>query len=241
MNNENNYDYKKLNDVFFISLTNTGYILYTLNCLKSLEKINFNHPLHCYCIGEAGYNILKNRKIPCSLINETENSDFQEFRKGKWSNVVHHKFEIIHSNLKKYKYVCITDGDIVYQKSDFMDYLLDNIKEHDMLIQNDTMSDDSTKNLCSGFMFIRSNKKTLEYFNPKNVKDFINKEGWGDQLYLNSIKEKLNYKMLPLSLFPNGKYYYTHANNIRPYLIHFNWVIGQKKMVLMKEYNKWLL
>ena len=47
-------------DIAFITLTNNGYIEYTENCLKSLEKINSNVNLKCYCIGKKGYEYLNN-------------------------------------------------------------------------------------------------------------------------------------------------------------------------------------
>ena len=37
-----------------------------------------------------------------------------------------------------------------------------------MVIQNDTLTDDNHSNLCSGFMFIKSNEKSIDLFNPKN-------------------------------------------------------------------------
>jgi hypothetical protein len=63
--------------IAFITLTNTGYIEYTKNCLISLEKINCNYKLQCYCIGKEGHAILKTSGHDCYLINEEENSNFQ--------------------------------------------------------------------------------------------------------------------------------------------------------------------
>ena len=44
--------------VKFITLTNDGYIDYTLNCLKSLELINFKNDLYCYSIGSKSHETL---------------------------------------------------------------------------------------------------------------------------------------------------------------------------------------
>ena len=43
---------KDNNNIAFITLTNTGYIDYTLNCLQSLKNINMKKQLKVYCIGE---------------------------------------------------------------------------------------------------------------------------------------------------------------------------------------------
>ena len=222
-----------------MTLTNTGYVNYTLNCLKSLENINYSPLPHSYCIGKEGYNLLKSKGYETTLIDEEDNSNFQTIRKGNWANITFNKFKIIHENLLKYKYVCITDGDIVYENKDFIKYLLNNIGDNDLLIQNDTMSDDDNSELCSGFMFIQSNENTLKLFNPKLIK--INKEMWDDQIYINEIKNKLKYKKLPLNLFPTGKYYYRNFKNITPYLIHFNFIIGHQKKGVMMLHNKWYI
>jgi hypothetical protein len=225
--------------IAFITLTNNGYVDFTLNCLKSLENINFEKKLDCYCIGEECCSILKSNSYNSFLIKD-DNSNFQTFRNGNWWDIVSNKFKIIHENLNKYDFVCITDGDIVFENNKFLDYLIENIEDNDMLIQNDTMNDNDHWNLCSGFMFLKSNEKTRYLFNPKIVIEKY-KEKICDQLYINNIKNKLKYKLLPLELFPNGRYYYENHSKIQPYLIHFNWLIGHEKKKKMKEFNKWYL
>jgi hypothetical protein len=231
-----------LQDIAFITLTNDGYIEYTENCLKSLEKINSKINLKCYCIGKKGYEYLNNKKYNCVLIDEEENSNFQNFREGNWSNITFNKFVIIYENLLKYKYVCITDGDIVFENNNFLQYLLENIELNDFLIQTEYI-DDKNFDLCSGFMFIKSNSNTLNFFNPKYIEHKKNTSGWDDQIYINTNKHKLKYKMLPIELFLNGNYYYNNNNNNNnnPYLIHFNWIIGDKKKEKMRDYAKWYL
>ena len=227
---------QKYDDIAFITLTNTGYIDYTLNCLQSLNNINMEITLKSYCIGKKGYDILYKMGYLCELIDDNEASDFQEFRKSNWSNITYYKFEIIYKNLLKNKYVCITDGDIIYENVNVFDYLLKNIKNNDLLIQSEGIYN---LDICSGFMFIQSNYTTLSIFNPDNVKQYRYIEGWDDQIYINANKYKLNYKKLPLQLFPTGLYYYDYNQKINPYLIHFNWVIGNEKKNIMMKYNKW--
>jgi hypothetical protein len=227
--------------MIFITLTNSGYINYTLNCIESLKKINFKDDLYIYCIGKEGYNVLKDKGHNCSLIDEEKNSNFQNFREGNWSNITYHKFTIIYENLLKHDYVCFTDGDIVFENNTFLKYLQDNIKDNDMIIQQDGVTDKNY--LCSGFIFIKSNQKMINLFNPINVEKFKNIIGWDDQVYINNIKKYIKFQTLPLELFPNGLYYYKNSNqkDLKPYLIHFNWVIGHNKKEKMIEYNKWFI
>jgi len=231
-----------IDDIAFITLSNTGYINYTLNCYESLKRLNMSQLLKTYVIGKDGYEIINNCGYICSLIDDEVNSNFQKFREGNWSDITFYKFHIIYENLQKYKYVCFTDGDIVFENKDIFEYLKNKIESFDILIQNDTNIDNNNSNLCSGFMFINSNENTLSIFNPENVKLYKKSSNWGDQKYINEIKKNINYKLLPLELFPNGKYYFNNKNtNFEPYLIHFNWVIGHNKEKKMREYKKWYL
>ncbi|PWJ55062.1 nucleotide-diphospho-sugar transferase [Dyadobacter jejuensis] len=215
--------------VALITLTNEGYLKYTLNCLLSLKKIGVND-IKTYSIGKKAFHAIRDAGYQATIIEDELSAGFQRFRSGNWSHVTFKKFEIIHENLKENDYVCFTDGDIVFKKKEFLDYCIDHIGYDDLLIQNDAQEDISNDNLCSGFIFIKSNEKTLDFFNPKKVKERSNiNERWDDQIYVNQYKDEIAYKKLPLSLFPNGKYFYTNHSNIEPYLIHFNWVIGHEK------------
>ena len=229
--------------ISFITLTNTGYINYTLNFLKSLENINSPIMPTCYCIGNEGYLKLKEKGYQCVLIDEEKDAGFQSFRTGNWSDIVFQKFHIIHENLLTNDYVLISDGDIVYENAKFLDYLKEKIGDKDLLIQNDTMKDTDNTNLCSGFMFIKSNELTKELFNPSIVQKSKETKGkkWGDQIYLNEIKGSLKYDKLPLDLFPNGKYFYSNKCKTPPYMIHFNWEVGRYKQSRMHKYKKWYI
>ena len=51
-----------------ITLTNDGYADYTLNCLKSLQNINFDRELISYSIGESCHNKIINNKYKIYII-----------------------------------------------------------------------------------------------------------------------------------------------------------------------------
>lgn len=233
-----------MNTISFITLSNSGYIPLTLNCIESLKKINCEYPLQCYCIDNNCYEILKqkyNNKYVDMVPNlKYKYNNIPEFRKENWNKVVINKFNIIYENLNRTDYVLFTDGDIVYEKNGFIEYCIEKIKEKnvDFLIQNDGNSDNQTNNLCSGFMFIKSNEKTKHFFNPKNI-DINNFEC--DQIYINKNYKKFNINIEPLSinLFPNGGYYRRNSNLNNNFLIHFNWCGGERKIQWMKNCNKY--
>ncbi len=225
-----NYDH-----VAFITLTNTGYMNYTLNCIQSLKNCDMKKKLKVYCLGEEGCSILSAHHIEYEQIYNKEIEQFESFKQKNWASMMFQKLPIIYNNLLTHEYVCFTDGDIVYESNKVFDFLLSNIGDHDLLIQSEGID---INDVCCGFMFIRSNEKTKHIFNPDHVKKYV-KSDWDDQTYLNSVKHQLKYKKIPLNLFPSGKYYYTYHEKLQPYLIHFNWVIGHQKQNKMIQHNKW--
>jgi hypothetical protein len=74
-------------------------------------------------------------------------------------------------------------------------------------------------------------------------------ESVNDQDYLNKVayRGELKYKLLPIELFSNGKYYYDEVMDkaddeiTESYLIHFNWIIGKPKIAKMKKAKKWYI
>jgi hypothetical protein len=85
----------------FITLTNSGYINYTLNCLKSLERISTQILPVSYCFGAEGHNRLLANGYRSVFLkdDDTKNTEFQTFRKGNWSNITFKKLEVIYENL----------------------------------------------------------------------------------------------------------------------------------------------
>jgi len=227
-------------NIKFITLTNKGYIKYTLNCLESLERCGIDKlSLTCYCIDQECFSFFSDLGLNAELIKENKfgrQSKERKFYEDDIYRIYMQKFYIIYENLLKYDYVLFTDGDIVFENSEFLDYLIDNIKDNDLLIQEEYGVGDV---ICSGFMFFRSNDRTKYFMNPDNVK--YKEKNWGDQVHINSIKSELKYKKLDLELFPNGKYYMDKYGKINPYMIHFNFLIGNNKQKTIKKYKKWYL
>ena len=244
-------------NIAFITLTNDGYVKFTLNCLRSLSSFEsspqtFEYtdanekeeecvtkdqviPLHVHCIGNECANALQMEGYKVSLIGNADHlSRRQVFRKGSWGALTQKKFEIIYENLLVHDFVCITDGDVVFCKP-FWRYLQNTIGDKDLLIQNDTLDDNCHDNLCSGFMFIRKNENTLRIFHPHNTKHRVYEVQFDDQVYINEVKFLLNYALLPLNLFPNGKYFYQNSQTIDPLMVHFNWT--QEKFRTMTNFN----
>lgn len=229
----------------YITLTNSGYKDLTLNLLKSMKVENIDNLLKIYTLDKECYDYLKkeypNNKV--EYINLDKLDNWIEYKaaqnpdtEGKklWSTITFQKIVVIYEELKNNKDCIFIDGDIVIIKNP-SEYLNNNIKDNDILIQNDECDNNDKNKACSGFMYIKSNIKTINIFNPDNIdkNKFIN-----DQNYIRGQLKKIKYDVLDLELYPNGKYF----RNFRPknpYIIHFNHDVGKQKIERMKKYNYW--
>tara|TARA_B100001250_G_scaffold13960_1_gene12222 strand:- start:40051 stop:40758 length:708 start_codon:yes stop_codon:yes gene_type:complete len=234
----------KKNNVECVTFTNQGYVEYTINLINSIIKNKIQINLTVFTVDEESQNYLKNYPVQVKSLKESfmQTNEFVDFHSKDFGYMMLYKFEMIYKSLLENEYVLYIDGDIVIKKN-IIEYLLNEIGHKDMLIQNDHNPDKpNTINLCAGFMFIKSNKKTLNYFDPKNVdiKKLVN-YSHHDQTYLNKNRNQFNFGILPLEKFSNGPYFYNNNGNYEPNLIHFNFLVGDKKKDRIKEFNEWYL
>ena len=227
----------------FVTFTNSGYINFTNNLLESIKinKIDIN--LKIFAIDDESFNYFKNihdnveryyqEKFSSKLIHQKENN---------FGSLMLIKFDIIYSSLLENKYVGYIDGDIVIKKN-IDGILLPIVKDLDILFQNDKRpSKPNLINVCAGFMIINSNKKTKKFFKPsEKLNNKFLKYKTHDQTHINKNLSKFKYKMLPLDAFPNGPHFYTNHENLDPYIVHFNYLLGEKKEDSMKTYKEWYL
>jgi len=224
-----------------ITFTNEGYIDYTNNLLESINKNKIDLNLKIYTLDEPSHNFFRERHNNVELF---EKNDFPETllkqSDKNFGNLMIVKFNLIYLELLKNDNVLYLDGDIVIKKN-ITEYLDTYSNESEIIFQNDLRpSKPDLINVCAGFMYITSNENTKKFFKPekKLIRKF-NRYKTHDQTYINKNKNKFTYSMLPLDDFPNGAHYYQHYKNLDPYLIHFNYVIGEKKRSLMIEHGEW--
>ena len=238
------------NKLKVITLTNNGYRSLTDNLLISMRKLGIETQLKIYCIGDECYKHYKteypyNEIEKISQDNEGLNN-WIEYRacqskdtegKKKWANITSYKLYCMHKELLSGNDIIFTDGDIVFEKNPYF-YLMQNIGDNDLLIQNDTQCCNNQK-FCTGFFYMKSNEKTISITNfseiRKNINTFQN-----DQQYLRKCENQLDVKYLPLDLFPNGKYWRENTPE-KAYIIHFNYDTSKHKIRRMRIFKKWYL
>ncbi len=226
-----------------ITLTNDGYIEYTENLLISLRNVGIND-LNIYCVGQKSYNYFKNKGVLVNKINTniiSSANKFQNWRTKNFNKLMFYKLKLIHETLKSNEQTLYIDGDIVFLENTLEE--IKNYKNYDLVGQFDFNPTSDVKTLCAGFMMINSNEKTLNLFDPEKVpKKLLNRKfHFDDQKYINRNINNVKYNFFDLESYPNGAYFYKNYKNLNPSIIHFNYIVGEKKKQKMKEMGYWYL
>ena len=230
------------------TMTNYGYILYTLNMLKSLAQFGLDKKVLCVCIDKKSSNVLKQLGYNTYCIDDNTLKGFCPWNSPGYDKICYLKLELIHNILSLNKHCLLIDGDIVFLKDPISDLSWWNQETWiDVHIQNDSLENHNKTNLCTGYMLIKSNDKMIHLY------DCVSETGKkkymecafdnNDQTYFNKfVKPYCNFQALTLLKYPNGNYFYRDTSiKSKSILVHFNWVHGHIKMAKMKEYKMWLL
>jgi hypothetical protein len=230
------------------TVTNYGYRLYTLNMLKSLASFDLDRSVLILCLDEKSANWFMKKGYHVVTANDTHERFCAWNTKG-YDRICYLKLEWIFRILSLNMNILLIDGDIVFRKNpnnDLQKWEMDD--QFDGRIQNDSQDDRNTDNLCTGYIFIRSNPKTIQLYDC--VSD-AGKQKYetcafdnNDQTYFNKfVKPFSRFQPLLLEQYPNGKMYYENTDRIdkTAIMVHFNWVHGHIKMVNMKRYKMWIL
>jgi hypothetical protein len=241
---ENDIEPCQIGKTVLTTLTNYGYLLYTLNMLKSLEPFGLDKKVLVIAIDEKAHAMIKQRGYHSVCLHE-HLSAFHPWNTRGYDTICYYKIQMIHYIMSLNKNILLLDGDLVFQQNPKNDIEEWNESDEDIWIQNDGTDDDNTTNMCTGYMMIRSNEKMIALYEIDRAAKLYSECALdnNDQTYFNTfVKPYCTIAALPLRLYPNGNVFYNvaevHASAI---LVHFNWVKGHKKLVKMKEHQMWLL
>jgi len=237
------------NNIQIITLANNGYLKFTYNCIKSLEKLGYNNLIKVYCADKKCYADLKTQYSNIEYIDSGYNKNISRLRRypsqkhyteTEFKDVVFLKFVAISDALEKSN-VIFVDSDVVFLNEKFLEYLLNNIKNNEILFQSESNGIDKNEP-CSGLMYMKNSSNVKNFFDPSVV---INDKEWtesvGDQDYVRENKNKLKYDYMDISLFTNGRVWRQEHKKLDPYMIHFNWMKVNMKVKLMKRTGVWFL
>jgi hypothetical protein len=232
-----------LSELNFFTFTNKGYVDYTKNLLLSNKLNNSEADIKVYCLDDSSFNIFSEIHKNVELFEKEDFADkYFSQADENFGNLMLVKFELIYRELLQNENTIYVDGDIVFKKN-FLNYLKNYSKDADIIFQNDLRPSKPNREwVCAGFMYIKSNETTKEFFKPtrKLIRKFT-KYKTHDQSYINKNRKKFKYTILPLDDFPNGAHFYEYSKSLDPYIIHFNYVRGDEKLNLMKKHGEWYL
>lgn len=235
------------NATVFFTITNYGYLIYTLNMLKSLKPWGLDKKVIVICIDSKSNKLLTSLGYS-TLYYPTEYGKFTSYNKPGYDKICYYKLLAICKIIEAGYNVFYFDGDIVFQKNplNFLKRWLTLTPE--VLVQNDTQDDLNKDNMCMGCIFVKSTENTRKYFicdTEETIKAYEMYAGDNnDQSFFNKlIKPNVYADTLPLAEFPNGKYFIDNSQSTKHTvcLIHFNWLIGHEKLIKMRSYNMWYL
>ncbi len=236
------------NKTILTTVTNYGYILYTLNMLKSLKRFDdLDKKVLIVCIDSKSDTILKKQGYNTFLINLDLNK-FISYNKKGYDIICYYKLLFIYKVIEAGYNIFYFDGDVVF-KNNPNDNLISWLKsDKDIWIQNDTMNNNDYGNMCMGVIFVKSTQNSLIYFKcdteeAYNYYKLVCAFDNNDQTYFNNkIKRYLDIGLMSLELYSNGQYFYNNPQLKETcILVHFNWIEGHKKLLKIKEHNMWLL
>ena len=246
--------------IVWITLINYGYIEYTKNFLKSMEKNNCSFKLIVYCLDKEIIEELSEYKnaicFDASFIKESTQSNLTEWFSTDYRKIVFSKLDAIKYTINicnRYGIwsVGYIDTDIIVFK-DPTQIILDNMNyNHDTLIFSQCDEDSrecsnpsGCPHICTGVIVFRTGSIDTSIFDYSS-EDLIKYNS--DQDYLVDILRKKQIKRLTISknIFLNGAYPgVKNGSLILPpsaCLLHYNYMNGNEKQNCMKKNGMWYL
>lgn len=257
--------YARTKNILWITMINNGYILYTKNFLESLKVNNINMKLIVFCMDEKCIIELKEKyedyciPILVDFIDNNKYSDNLElYGDLEYKKIVFAKLDTIKFMLKLLN-VCDINCNVGYIDTDIVilknidEYILEVMNEYknvDVFFQCDEVGKACTNkykcgNPCSGVLVLR-NKYYLSKLLNYELNDII--KFYGDQDYLkytflvNNIKYITFNKVKIMNGGYNTKMIKRHLKlTDETLLLHFNYMIGDRKRKSMIINKKWYL
>jgi len=251
---------KNESSIIWITFINEGYINFTKNFLESMKHNNCIFSLIIYCSDESSMGAFKEySNVICidakGFLKYDMSKSLTNWLSINYKRLVFAKLDAIKYTLSQYtnSYVGYIDTDIILFKNPtltIMNIFQSNPDTVFVSQCDENLSQCSNFNncphFCSGvivFKNIESVNKLLEY-NDNDVNNLTS-----DQEHLLNIANKYNIKHITVdkNIFLNGVYPGVNTYNIPLILpksvdlIHYNYLIGDNKMKLMKKNNMWFI
>lgn len=248
-----NYNQYIKDDFLVWTMTTNGYKYLTLNLYESLQKSKISWKLMIVCVDKESYRFFTSMNIqtvfykPINQIpvgvspSQFGSETFMTFNKIKLDLIEKIRVEAPSS----VEYITYMDGDIIVFK-DFMPYIKEKFSVSDSIIlfQNDDLYKqvNTRTNGCTGFFSI---KRSFPMQSPFHIdSSSLWKQLREDQVWVNKkiVDYNVPFEYLERELFPNGVYLRDdNWKKLEPYLIHYNHLVGNTKISMMKKNKHWFI
>ncbi|NDD67246.1 hypothetical protein EBZ35_06320, partial [bacterium] len=132
------------------TVTNYGYLFYTLNMLKSLAPFGLHKKVFIVCMDKKAAVTLQRFGYSSFCIEDNTLGAFCPWNTKGYDKICYFKLVLIYRILSLQKHVLLVDGDIVFQKDpmeDMREWWKNTI--YDVWIQNDAQENRTTTNMCT--------------------------------------------------------------------------------------------
>lgn len=225
--------------IVIVTFVNAGWLNLTKNWVCSARKVG---------LGDNILLITVERDV-CSYFPDTPchyekgaNISSTKFGQPGYQKFMIERTKIILRLLScSIKKLVLADADIVFLKNPLHQLDLE-LGSRDIVLQRDSTGlqviDSLAYNIfnyiCGGFIYMNVNNKTKLLY--QSVLQFQRNQSWNDQAGLNiCIRHHslhINWTLLPLSLFPNGKEYFDFwADREEPVIVHANFKSGSMEKI----------
>jgi hypothetical protein len=227
------------------TLTTSGYKFFTLNLYKHLQAAKVPWKLAIVCADHPSYRFFQNEGIPCILYTKAQRESMGKlllFGSKPFQEINLVKLDILNTFAKRPEIqTCVYfDGDIVV-KSDFLPDIRSRLAETPLLFQCDEQEKTCKtpcKNCCTGFI-------AWKHEHDGGIFAVTDKATWTaapeDQRWVNTQLQHLTvpYGTLPRELYPNGVFVESQPAGFL--LLHYNWLVGNAKIMKMKKHGHWII
>lgn len=169
---------------------------------------------------------------------------FGVYGSSTFNQITFHKLTLVHEFLLSGYTVWFVDLDIVFLRNP-LHYLLQIIRDFDFVAQS---NDELYTTINTGFFIAKPTELVLDLFDTRFMSREVNMQSTDQQFINTKIRymdhfKSLRYKLLDISLFPSGRFFYKrYALLQNPYIVHYNWLVGiDNKILKMKQYGHWFV
>tara|TARA_B110000285_G_scaffold235601_1_gene318529 strand:- start:27833 stop:35488 length:7656 start_codon:yes stop_codon:yes gene_type:complete len=232
---------------------NNDYMDLFINFMHWFQKLKLDIAVTVIAEDVTALKSLRKLKLPENVVVRASDLIVQSAPSGAWNTPNYNKLvskrpHYIVNMLKSGTRVLYADIDSVWlssplsywdEQADIM-YGIDH-KNNDHK-NNDNKNNDNGINYCSGFMFIKPNKRTINFFEEWQSRQANGTER--NQHIFNEllrVHTEMRQKVLPENAFPAGHMYFNSKRTKGAVVVHNNYIIGHDaKVARFKAHHFWL-